>query len=62
MIRVLKILAHWAFKGRWKAVPCGWPYRAGWATYCPRRHTILDTGLTQKEAIEFAKELNRTLQ
>lgn len=61
-MRALKVLAHWLFRGRWKAVPCGWPYRPGWATYCPRRSLILDTGLTREQAEAEAKALNRSFQ
>jgi len=62
MSTIAKTLLHWLFKGRWVVRQCGWPYRTGYATYCPRRHMILDTGLTYEQAKAAAAELNRTFQ
>ena len=46
----------------WKVVRVGWPYGAGYGTYRPGSAcwspTVLDTGLTKKEAEAACRQLN----
>lgn len=42
----------------WRPVPCGWPYIDGYATFNPRRNTIMDTRLSKRHAQEICNEMN----
>ena len=46
------------WRGRWVVRQCGFPYKPGYATYHPRTHTILDTGLSYEQAVAEARLLN----
>lgn len=36
-----------------------WPYKPGWGTFNRRTNTLLDSGLTQKQAQDICDQLNK---
>lgn len=57
-MKFFKWLFKWLQDDLWVVRRCEFPYPKGYATYLPSQRTVLDTGLTKKEAHEICDELN----
>ncbi len=45
-------------KHKWVVMRTIWPYPEGYGTCCKGCRTVLDTGLSRKQAIKSVEELN----
>lgn len=49
-----RIIGNW-----WIVRKCEFPFPKGYATYNPAKKTILDTGLTKKQAQDICDTMNK---